>query len=286
MATLSVKGFNDMISKLPSFNCGVMNIDIRVKATLGSNSSKQFQYSAPKTITVTGYSTAKQILAFVKDSQSPTNAPKILSSSFDKVNDFEGYMYLEPGNYKLYRPDACGSFSSPTIYGGTAGNLEEGSSAPSINITSAGHYYLTADLTMGALKYSIQYYRAFGIFGPGVKGAVLGSANAVPMVDAANSNVWKITFDLFKGKKFRFKSNDWVGDLTTTDPPTVPSGATTKIITTLGKGIEAGTLVKVANTGTSGEITVPGTDDGSRQKYEIVIDVSKPRNYTYTLTEK
>ncbi len=285
--TLKVKELNQLINKLPNFKCGEeIAIDVRIKSTLGTQANAFSQYSNPIQLLVKGYSTAKLVLSFVKDGDLPTDAPKILSSSFDKVNDFEGYMYLEPGNYKFYRPDVCGSFSSSTIYGGTEGNLEEGSSAPSINVTNAGHYYVTADLTIGALKYSIQYFRAFGIFGPGVKGAVLGSANAVPMSDATNSNVWKITFDLFKGKRFRFKSNDWVGDLTTTDPPTVPSGATTKIITTLGKGTDTGTLVKVPNTGTTGEITVPGTDDGSRQKYEIVIDVSKPRNYTYTLTEK
>lgn len=281
-AIYTVKDFNDLISKLKTFKCTEMNIDIRIKSTIGVSGNKQVQYTAPKTFAVTGYPTSKLILAFVKDSQSPTDAPKILSSSYDKVNDFEGYMYLEPGDYKLYRPDACGGFSSPVVYGGSGGILEEGSAAPSINVATAGHYLVTADLTSGALKYKIQYYKAFGIFGAGMKGSTVGSANAVPMSDDTNSNVWKITFDLFKGKKFRFKSNDWIGDLTG-NPLAVPPGATTKIISTLGS-TSSGTLVSV--TGTNGEITVPGTDDGTRQKYEIVVDVSKPRNYTYTLTIK
>jgi hypothetical protein len=39
------------------------------------------------------------------------------------------------------------------------------------------------------------------------------------------------------------------------------------------------------STAGQGDITVPGTDDGTRDKYKIVLDVSKPRNYTYKLTK-
>jgi hypothetical protein len=282
-STLTVKQFNVLLSALSTFKCTPMNVEIRVESTLGNVPGNQLiQISTPIALTVTAYPTKPKELAFVKDLESPTNAPKILSSSFDKVDDFEGYMYLEPGNYKFYMPDACGDFSTPAVYGGSGGNLEEGTSAPSINVATAGHYYVTADLTAGALKYTVQYYKAFGIYGLGVKGKSEGVQNAVPMSDDTNSNVWKITFDLFKGKGFKFKSNDWIGDLSG-DPLSVPSGA--KTISVLGS-FSDGILVKAPNLGTSGQIKVPGTDDGTRQQYEIVIDVSKPRNYTYTLTIK
>jgi hypothetical protein len=32
------------------------------------------------------------------------------------------------------------------------------------------------------------------------------------------------------------------------------------------------------------DIKVPGDNDGTKQKYDVVIDVSKPRNYTCKLT--
>jgi hypothetical protein len=84
---------------------------------------------------------------------------------------------------------------------------------------------------------------------------------------------------LFKGRKFKFKSNDWTAALSG-NPPSVPSGAGTTVISTLGKGSVAGTVVEM-NTG--GEITVPGTDDGTKVKYDVILDVSNPRNYTYSL---
>ena len=106
LCTLKVSEFNALINSLPTFNCGVMNIDIRVKSVLGVNNTL-IQYSNPITVAVTGYSKLPLILAFVKDGDSPSNASKILSSSSTANNDFEGYMYLEAGNYKFYHCLRC-----------------------------------------------------------------------------------------------------------------------------------------------------------------------------------
>jgi hypothetical protein len=182
-----------------------------------------------------------------------------------------------PGSYKLYRPDPCGSFANPVIYGGSAGVLTEGAAAPSISVATAGHYLVKADITATGLTYSIKYYKGFGLFGT-AKGT-LGSANAVPMTDADNSNVWKLTLELFKGRKFKFKSNDWTAALSG-NPPSVPTVAGTTTVSILGKGTIAGTVVEMT---TGGEITVPGSDDGTKVKYDIILDVSNPRNYQYSL---
>lgn len=277
----TVKDFNAILNQLPTFQCGIMNIDVRVKSTLGIVQGNAFvQYSNPITFSVTGYSTSPKMLTFVKDAASPSTAPKLLSSGFASTSDYEGYMYLEAGSYKFYRPDACGSFTSPTTFGGSAGVLAEGSTT-SISVATAGYYLVKADLT--GLTYSVKYYKAFGIFGP-AKG-VLGSSNMVPMTADGNSNIWKLTIDLFKGKKFKFKSNDWTGALIGS-PASVPPGATTFLISILGSSTTPNGLVEYSSTSPLGDITVPGaaTDVPNKQKYDLVLDVSNPRKYTYTLT--
>ena len=277
-ATLTVGEFNDLLNQLPTHNCGIMNIDIRIKSVLGNGSNSQIQYSNPITTSVTSYSTALPILTFVKDAANPALAAKLVASTPTTFSDYEGYMYLEAGSYKFYRPDACGDFSSPTIYGGTGGTLVQGSSSTSITIAVAGHYFVTADLTATGMTYSVKLYRAFGVFGPAK--AVFGFNNISPMTDDANNNIWKITgISLIKGKKFRFKSNDWPGT-----PTTVPSTAT--VISILGSTTIPYSLISYPTTSTTGgEITVPGDfNNNATQKYDIVLDVSNPRNYTYTMT--
>ncbi|MEN9324130.1 MAG: hypothetical protein RL699_1910 [Bacteroidota bacterium] len=274
--TLKNSEFNDLMNQLPSFSCGVMNIDVRIKSVLGIN-NQLVQYSNPITFAVNGYSTALPILSLVKEGSNVATAPQLKSQNFTSLSTFEGYFYLEAGSYKLYRPDPCGSFASPTIYGGTAGVLTSGAAAPSISVATAGHYLVKADISAGGMTYSIKFYKGFGLFGT-AKGT-LGSANAVPMTDTDNSNVWKLTLELFKGRKFKFKSNDWTAALSG-NPPSVPSGSGTTIISVLGKGTVANSVIELT---TGGEITVPGSDDGTKVKYDIVLDVSNPRNYLYSL---
>lgn len=276
VCTLKNNEFNALMNQLPSFNCGIMNIDVRIKSVLGIN-NELVQYSNPITFAVNGYSTALPILSLVKEGGNAATAPRLKSQNFTSLSTFEGYFYLEAGSYKLYRPDPCGSFANPVIYGGSAGVLTEGAAAPSISVATAGHYLVKADITATGLTYSIKYYKGFGLFGT-AKGT-LGSANAVPMTDADNSNVWKLTLELFKGRKFKFKSNDWTAALSG-NPPSVPTGAGTTTISILGKGTIAGTVVEMT---TGGEITVPGSDDGTKVKYDIILDVSNPRNYQYSL---
>lgn len=274
--TLKNIEFNALMNRLPSFSCGVMNIDVRIKSVLGIN-NELVQYSNPITFAVNGYSTALPILGLVKDGANAETSPRLLAQNFTSLSTFEGYFYLEAGSYKLYRPDACGSFASPTIYGGTAGMLTAGVAAPSMTVATAGHYLVKADISPAGMTYSIKFYKGFGLFGT-AKGT-LGSANAVPMTDADNSNIWKLTLELFKGRKFKFKSNDWTAALSG-NPPSVPSGSGTTIISVLGKGTIANSVIELT---TGGEITVPGSDDGTKVKYDIVLDVSNPRNYLYSL---
>lgn len=281
-ATLTVLEFNNLINALPTYKCSEMDIDVRIKSTLGTNPATAFiQYSNPINVKVTGYSLKLPLLAFVKDGNTASTEPRIAASAPSSNSDYEGYMYLEPGNYKFYKPDACRDFTSAVVYGGTAGVLDTSATPAGIVISAAGHYLVKANLA--AATYSLNEYRAFGLYGKAK--STLGFSNAFVMTDS-NDNKWTLTVDLYKGRKFKFKSNLWTGPTTGT-PATVPTTAT--IISALGKSTVAGQLVQV-NTGADdaaanaqGFITVPGTNDGTKSSCLITIDVSNPREYTYIL---
>lgn len=286
-AEITVKEFNDLLNLLPTFKCGQMNIDIRIKSTLGlANANPLIQYSNPITYAVTGYTKSLPILAFVKENETTLNAFKLAASATGINTDYEGYMYLTPGNYKFYKPDACGDFTGAPAYGGSSGSLNTDASAPSIVITTEGHYLVKANLNTNT--YSINLFRTFGVFGNGTRTG-LGFVNAVPMTYDTTNKVWKLTVDLIKGNKFSFKSNLWTGEAvipTTDNPPFVPAAGTT-IISILGKGSNANELVNIPliPNPTTGDISVPGVfDNAAKQKYNIELNVSNPRKYTYTLT--
>ena len=176
------------------------------------------------------------------------------------------------------------------MYGTSSGDaIVEGSEASSINVATSGHYFVTVNLNTegtGARTFKLSYYKAFGIFGTAIR--TVGSVNMVPMSDDNNTNVWKLTIELFKGKLFKFKSSDWTAALTGT-PPSVPSASSTIISTLGGAGIpiSAGVESSLFDFGASlpgKDIKVPGDNDGTKQNYEVIIDVSNPRNYTCKLT--
>lgn len=253
---------NAWMNALPSFNCGVMNIDFRIRSVLGNNpnnSNNIIQYSNPITVAIQGYSKNQRVLALVESSQNPEQAFKIKSSSYLSNTDYEGHMYLQPGSYKFYKPDGCGSFANPTIYGLSSGSLVEGGS-DAFTVSVAGHYYIKADLN--ANTYAILPYTTIGIYGE-AKGTPFGVNR--PMTYDATSKTWSLTFDLFNGKKFKFRA------LNGTAPVVI-------------YGVSGGKIVEVTDpTSTAADIRVPGTADNTRKSYTITLDVSNPRAYTYSL---
>lgn len=298
---LKVGEFNTIMNRLPSFTCNTMNIDIRVKSKLGVSTNALIQYSNPMTISVKGYPTSRQILAFVKEGSSASDSQKLASTGVSSFSDYEGYCYLTPGNYKVYRPDACGDFSNATVYGigtlsssGTANLVDDQSQ--SFAVAEAGHYYIKASISTGTgtSTCTIKNYRAFGPFGDATRAPGGASVNAiVPMTYDVAKNKWSVTMDLIKGKNFRFKSNLWQGDIVTPvgepfpSPPYVPTGSSapsfTSIISTLGDPNGTGTNLESV-TLLAGNIKVPGTfNNGETAKYVIEIDLSKPRDYKYKL---
>ena len=97
-----------------------MNIDIRVKSKLGVSSNALIQYSNPITVSVTGYSKSAPILAFAVDAASAASAQKLQSLDYRTFSNYEGYLYLQPGTYRFYKPNSCNEFTSAVVYGTTA----------------------------------------------------------------------------------------------------------------------------------------------------------------------
>lgn len=266
---VTVSELNKLLYQLPGVECGdATNIDIRIVSYLGTSTVDPFiQYSTNViSLNATPYTGDLPTLAF-SSSSDYVNAPKLASSSALHTDDYEGYMYLQPGTYKLYKPDACNYYTSPTEYGVSAANsgtvVENGPDG--FVVTTAGHYFIRVNLSaavstttsLPAMSYSIYSYTSFGIFGA-AKGFPTGVNK--PMLYNAATNKWELTFDFFKGRKFKFKSVNVAAQ-----------------ITVLG-----GTPTNLVENGA--DIKVPGTDDGTKQKYDLVLDVSNPRKYTYTLT--
>jgi hypothetical protein len=283
-ATLTVAEFNTLLNGLPTFKCSEMDVDVRIKSVLGINPNPYIQYSNPINVKVTAYSLKLPLLAFVKAGNTPSTEPRIAASAPLVNTDYVGYMYLEPGNYKFYQADACQDFTTPTIYGGgaTAGSLSSATNAPSIAVATAGHYLVKVNLSNNT--YTLTPFTTFGVFGTATRSG-LGTGFQVPFDYDAATKTWTKEMDLIRGKKFKFKSNLWTGTLVVPplpNPPYAP-GTASSSVSILGKTATPFSLEENSTAG-QGDITVPGTDDGTRDKYKIELDVSKPRNYTYKLT--
>lgn len=280
--SLTVGQFNDLINSLPTFNCNQMNIDIRIKSKLGISENALFQYSNPITLSVKGYSKSKPILAVATSASLAQDSQKLASSDYRTFTDYEGYLYLEPGTYRFYRPDQCGDFSNPTVYGltgTTSGSLVlDGSTG--FTVSTAGHYYVKANLNetgTGALTYSIATINTgtngFGIFGGATR--AFGFVNTTPMNYDVATKKWTVTMELINGKKFSFKTSS-------TAPAATLVGSGTGTFTESPIATFSGT----GSPASDGSIKAPGdfVDNNTKTSYTIEVDLSKPRNYTYKLT--
>ncbi len=279
--SLTVGQFNDLINALPTFNCNQMNIDIRIKSKLGISTNALFQYSNPLTLSVKGYPKSKPIIAFATSSTSAQDSQKLASSDYRTFTNYEGYLYLDPGTYRFFKPDQCGDFASPIVYGisgaATGSLVLDGSNG--FVVTTAGHYYITANLSesgTGALTYAIRPFNTgtngFGIFGGATRG--FGFINTTSMNYNVDTKKWTVTMDLINGKKFSFKTS-----------------STAAVATLVGSGNGTFTESPIATfSGTGspasdGSIKAPGdfVNNDTKTNYTIEVDLSKPRNYTYKL---
>ena len=97
------------------------------------------------------------------------------------------------------------------------------------------------------------------------------------MVYDVTSKTWKLTIELINGKKFGFKTGNG------STPVSIFKGTGTGSTETSPITVVPTPYV-VADYG-DGTIKAPGdyVDLNTKTKYDVIVDISNPRNYTYQL---
>lgn len=256
---VSTNVLNSAIQQLDVTPFEASTFQVRVKAYVGDS----VLYSNAVEITVTSFSTDIPLLWIPGGYQSASGygndwthatAPQLSAESFGK-KDFEGYMYIAND---ITNPDNGFKFSAQDSWTGT--NYGMGANAGELStdggnlIANAGYYWVKVSTGSTPPTYSMT----------ATQWAVTGSGtpNGWPdngimdhdMTYDPAAKVWKITLTLSAGE-IKFRANDeWA----------------------INYG-DAGTDgVLDFNDGTNIPVTA-GT-------YEIKLDFSNPRHYTYTLT--
>ncbi|MCF6279322.1 MAG: SusE domain-containing protein [Flavobacteriaceae bacterium] len=248
--TWNIGEFNSIVSGagLPPFAEG--SLDVRVVATVGSVSSTP-QISQPITILVTPFTTELPKIAVPGNHQGwdPPTAPILASSAFGET-DYVGYVWLD-GEYKFIAPNTILEFEWGNIDWGDddtfTGTLLE-TDEVNCNASTAGYYLLNVDTD--ALTYSAQLTN-WGLIGSATPD---NWSSDQDMTYDAGTATWTITLDL-SAEEIKFRANDdWTLNLGDNDAD-----------------------LSLEQDGAN--ISVP-----SAGNYTVVLDLSTPREYTYSLT--
>lgn len=232
-------------------------LDVRVKSSIGNDA--EVMYSDVITYLVTPYTTETPKMWVVGNflaasgygnDWTPTDAVPISASGFGET-DFEGYVYMNMSSieYKVLPTNEGwdGDYGDDGSFTGTL--AQEGES----NITMSGPGYFRIRVNTngsGGGTYSAQP-AAWGIIGSATP---TGWDSDTNMTYDAASKKWTITMDLVGGQKIKFRANDtW--DLNYGD-----NGAD-------GSLEEGGADIDVATSG----------------NYTVTLDLSTPREYTFSL---
>ncbi|WP_142785125.1 SusE domain-containing protein [Changchengzhania lutea] len=192
----------------------------------------------------------------------PPSAPQLEASSLS-TTDYEGYVWLD-GQHKFVGPDGNGDFNWGNTDWGDASGVD-GSFTQILavdgegnieNPSGPGHYFITADT--GALTYSEIKYD-WAVTGDATPLGWPPSPDGTPGEDQdmtydPDTDTWTITLDLVAGQ-MKFRANDaWAWNY--------------------------------GDTGADGSLENGGGDiiiatDGN---YTVVLDLSTPRAYTYSVT--
>ncbi len=287
-ATITNKEINNLINQLPTFVCGEMSIDIRIKSILGANLEiAATQYSNPINVKVTGYNIRPLEIAFIKNSNVVDASTNKLLSASKNSKDYECYSYLQSGDYKFNVPDDCRGYATPTIIGKGASTGTLIVSGANINIPTTGYYFIKANLILNT--YSISPYNTIGINGRGTR-AGNGFVNIVPMVDSDKDNIWTTDILLVKGLGIKFPVVQRDNSIPLVEPVfnTLNNPAFILPGSIFGRPVELGAtndgFLNSVTAGSVSETLVPGTFNANQKdKYRVTIDVRNPRKYTYTL---
>lgn len=261
--TVNIANFNGYVTQagLPPFIEG--NLDLRVKSAIGDENLLS-QYTEHITIAITPFTTDLPKIAVPGNHQGwdPPNAPLLAASAFGET-DYEGYVWLD-GGYKFLAPDATGAFDWGNTDWGDDGTFtgvlvetdEQNCEA------DAGYYRLrvnTSDNNIDGFLNANSYdafATSWGIIG---NATPTGWDSDTDMIYDPETRKLSITMDLIaqdapdNGIKFR-ANDDW--------------------------GVNLG------DTEADGTMEYSGDNIGVPESgnYTIVLDLSNPREYTYSLT--
>tara|TARA_R110001592_G_scaffold46660_1_gene148464 strand:- start:1431 stop:3062 length:1632 start_codon:yes stop_codon:yes gene_type:complete len=183
----------------------------------------------------------------------PPSAPQLEASSLS-TTDYEGYVWLD-GQHKFVGPDANGDFNWGNTDWGDASGVD-GSFTQILAVDGEGnigtpdgpgHYFIQADT--GALTYSEIMYQ-WGVIGDSTPG---GWDSDTDMTYDAGTSTWRITLDLVAGQ-IKFRANDDWG-------------------------------WNYGDTGADGSLENDGDNlvIDAAGNYTVVLDLSTPRAYTYSV---
>jgi starch-binding outer membrane protein SusE/F len=222
------------------------SVDVRIKASAGG----QDQYSNVINLLITPYSTDLPKIAVPGNHQgwNPPTAPTLAASAFGET-DYEGFVWLD-GEYKFLAPDGSGNFNWGADDWGDDGSFSGvlALTGESNCISGTGYYRVKANTT--TLTYSTDA-TAWGIIGAATP---LGWDNSTALTYNPTTKKWEGTVTLSAGE-FKFRANNaWTINLGG-DPDAD------------GSMNYDGPNLSVATAGT----------------YNVALDLSNPRKYSYTL---
>lgn len=226
-------------------------IDVRVVSTVGSLESTP-QVSEAITIFVTPFTTDLPKISVPGNHQGwdPPTAPLLASSAFG-ATDYEGYVWLD-GGYKFLAPDETGGFfwgnTDWADDGSFTGILVEQDETDCIADVAA-YYFVKADTD--ELTYSTTAVN-WGIIGSATP---TGWDSDTDLIYDPVTRTLSVDIDLVSGA-FKFRGNNEWGqfDLGTVDDDGFLQGG--------------------------GDLTF----DGSAGNYHVVLDLSNPREYSFSIT--
>jgi len=229
------------------------SLDLRVKSSIGDEDVLP-QYTEPVTIGVTPFTTELPKIAVPGNHQGwdPPTAPLLASSAFGETG-YEGYVWLD-GEYKFLAPDQTGAFEWGNLDWGDDGTFTGvliADDESNCDASVAGYYFVQADTD--ALAYSASSVD-WGVIGAATP---TGWDSDTDLVYMSDTKTLEVDIDLVPGP-FKFRgNNDW------------------------NTGFDLGTLDDDGHLQPGGDLTF----DGSAGNYHVVLDLSNPRAYTYTLTQ-
>lgn len=234
------------------------NIDVRIKASLGSNDSMPM-YSNVISINVASFTLDLPLLAVPGNHQGwdPPTAPRIAASAYGKT-DFEGYMWLD-GGYKFVE-QVNGDFAWGNKDWGDNGdfsgilvheNEDNCEATPGYYRVRANTGNVTATNPDGLTYSSVQV--SWGIIGAATP---TGWDSDTDLVYNPSTKKLEIASIALVPGAFKFRGNNaW------------------------SNGFDLGTVNEDGYLVDGGDLTF----DGPAGNYKVILDLSNPRQYTYEL---